>query len=911
MNEPALLCITDAAKQFGVSSKTLRYYESVGLIRAVRQEDNRYRYYDAENTERIRGILVLRKMQIPVRDILRIYETEDLRTAAEVFVERIETIDREIGALTEMKRITDEFLETMRESGIRKISALPLLYDEMNERLSASPGAGAVTSPGVKELSSSGIHPMDAGTVPQSRVQEACAVHEPVLRILSLPRGKAVLSTTSDGGNDPAALHRYLFSHGITDILPAWGEPGSHTVFERWPASDGTSADMSDADDSPRTMVLCPDGFDIPGCPFVVRPFSGGLFAAASVCADDDLPQFLYRMTEMITENRYYEQDTSGGVLREDILTEALISPDPAREMFDVLLPIRCRTPDTSGWRQTSPVHTPIPADSLSAENPVLSRIPVRLREMQYTGMRKTGEGEDSYDYRFYSYNDAGGIELHSYLLPRRLISRERVRIPCAAELAVTVWAPGMETELLYRSGRLHIRIEEDSLTVTLSDPVFGHASAENAVRRTCPLPASFAYGRECVWYWLIGERHCAFVLGGETVVCCTDMTYMQMDCATHTAEPLKLSAANGFDRITVSEITLCSMEPHPKSNVRKGDLCMIQRPHNNILPNIHPLCTWHFGENYPFNACMKHLMEYVEPDPLYTYNFFGGISGDNFVQVYGRDYSRYSDCVSVVTNGAAFCGRVFDAIGYSHTYVMAEQICANKFLYLETLKAYIDRGIPVLRRGTQKGCDVGNYSLIVGYEENGRILLYLDGDAAEPFRLNTDADFYEDWIFIGTKTQEIPLPDLYRNAFVNVRRLLTLPEQYRCVFGPAAFRAWADDIENGRFDSVTPETFDEWRDYTIYVCNFSTNFCGCPRDFLSKAAECVPAFAEIRDTYLAMGDRNERELCARLQQLGGNFNVTLDNLKDKETRHAIADVIREYAVMYEAFVRVLDRVLG
>jgi len=33
--------------------------------------------------------MVLRKMEIPIKDIIRIYESEDMRTVVEVFVKRI------------------------------------------------------------------------------------------------------------------------------------------------------------------------------------------------------------------------------------------------------------------------------------------------------------------------------------------------------------------------------------------------------------------------------------------------------------------------------------------------------------------------------------------------------------------------------------------------------------------------------------------------------------------------------------------------------------------------------------------------------------------------------------------------------------------------------------------------------
>ena len=87
-----LLRITDASKMFGISSKTLRYYENVGLLRPVRATENKYRYYDSESVERIKQILILRKMQISVKDIIRIYKDEKISTVVEIFVDRIKKL---------------------------------------------------------------------------------------------------------------------------------------------------------------------------------------------------------------------------------------------------------------------------------------------------------------------------------------------------------------------------------------------------------------------------------------------------------------------------------------------------------------------------------------------------------------------------------------------------------------------------------------------------------------------------------------------------------------------------------------------------------------------------------------------------------------------------------------------------
>ena len=167
----------------------------------------------------------------------------------------------------------------------------------------------------------------------------------------------------------------------------------------------------------------------------------------------------------------------------------------------------------------------------------------------------------------------------------------------------------------------------------------------------------------------------------------------------------------------------------------------------NNILENLHHLCTWHYGENYLFNACMKFLMERIEPNPIYTYSFFAGITGDNFVQVYGHDYNRYYDCISVVWDSEELIKYVFGQIGYEYTFVNTKQLVSNKEMFAEKLKSYIDHGIPVIRKTHE-----GGWHMYVGYEENGKTLLYLEGNTTEPIKLNADNINQESWIFVGGK---------------------------------------------------------------------------------------------------------------------------------------------------------------
>jgi DNA-binding transcriptional MerR regulator len=52
-----MLKIGEAAALYGVSNRTLRFWEDAGLLKSSRME-NDYRYYDAQNLKRIEQILL-------------------------------------------------------------------------------------------------------------------------------------------------------------------------------------------------------------------------------------------------------------------------------------------------------------------------------------------------------------------------------------------------------------------------------------------------------------------------------------------------------------------------------------------------------------------------------------------------------------------------------------------------------------------------------------------------------------------------------------------------------------------------------------------------------------------------------------------------------------------------------------
>ena len=62
------LTIGEAARQSGVPAKTIRYYESIGLIPPAARADNRYRFYSTREVQILRFIHRARSLGFSLRE---------------------------------------------------------------------------------------------------------------------------------------------------------------------------------------------------------------------------------------------------------------------------------------------------------------------------------------------------------------------------------------------------------------------------------------------------------------------------------------------------------------------------------------------------------------------------------------------------------------------------------------------------------------------------------------------------------------------------------------------------------------------------------------------------------------------------------------------------------------------------
>lgn len=84
-----LIKIGDVTTKFGISHRSLHYWESAGILASTRGE-NDYRYYDEENMRKIKQIVLLRKLRLSITSIQEIFTSNELAKIILVFTEHLD-----------------------------------------------------------------------------------------------------------------------------------------------------------------------------------------------------------------------------------------------------------------------------------------------------------------------------------------------------------------------------------------------------------------------------------------------------------------------------------------------------------------------------------------------------------------------------------------------------------------------------------------------------------------------------------------------------------------------------------------------------------------------------------------------------------------------------------------------------
>ncbi len=304
-------------------------------------------------------------------------------------------------------------------------------------------------------------------------------------------------------------------------------------------------------------------------------------------------------------------------------------------------------------------------------------------------------------------------------------------------------------------------------------------------------------------------------------------------------------------------------------------------RPAHKIISNM-------AGQNYWLNGCLAYLMECLGESREYDYWFFSGVTGDSFLQVYGKNPARMVLCYSDAMTDAAL-EKAFGACGYRYDHcIMAD---GNREALKKRIMESIDRNIPVIARVEDA---FRSFAVICGYDSEN--LYSVMGEKTVPAAYS-----YNELIFIGEKKERPELAAVYRDAVMRIPALMTLEETREYSFGERAFADWAESLADGRYRKYPAESrlfhthndpsFRCWNMHGAYLCMLGTNHCA--GDFLKKALLLNPEMNWI-EKLLPFYEAQCGRLFTELLHMEGGFQMLPEALQDPSKMKPVCEAIRK-----------------
>jgi DNA-binding transcriptional MerR regulator len=321
------MTISQVSKGLGVSTRTLRYYEQIGLLPGKRTDDYAYRVYDAQAVARLRQIIVLRKLRIPLRQIGATLQNQDSTMAIEAFRQHMSEIDNEIAALSTIRGILAALVDRLRESADVRIN--PGLFDDKTI-LSL-----------VASLSADKIRFKEEKTMEDLNKADESLSKLNDVRIVYLP--PAAVAASHYIGEEPEhnaskPLDKFVMESGLCKIKPDL----RHYGFNHPNPSEGKPVYGYEM------WVTIPDDMEVPA-PLEKKKFAGGLYAAHMI------PMGNFHEWDWLIKWAYGSPDyqpnmlEDGGECMYGLLEEhlnyinhvQLVETEPEGMQLDLLLPVK------------------------------------------------------------------------------------------------------------------------------------------------------------------------------------------------------------------------------------------------------------------------------------------------------------------------------------------------------------------------------------------------------------------------------------------------------------------------------------------------------------------------------------------------------------------------------------------
>jgi len=264
-----LITISEISREMNISTRTLRYYEQIGLIESIKKDDYAYRTYDEATVTRLRQILVLRKLRIPLKQIGLILQSENTAEIIETFQENLNEVDDEITALSVIRDIINTFVTRLNESLHNAISG------NVDIKLNLLDDSALLEAIDSLTISKTALKEEKTSTDLQAASDKLERLTDRDVRIVYLP--PATVATYQYEGDDPEmhvgrVVDEFVRNSNLTKIKPDL----RHFGFNAPNPKDETGYHGYEM------WVTIPDDFAVPE-PLTKKFFEGGLYAAHAI----------------------------------------------------------------------------------------------------------------------------------------------------------------------------------------------------------------------------------------------------------------------------------------------------------------------------------------------------------------------------------------------------------------------------------------------------------------------------------------------------------------------------------------------------------------------------------------------------------------------------------------------------
>lgn len=321
-----LMTISEVTKAFAISTRMLRYYDEIGLLPSMRRDDYAYRVYDEPAVTRLRQIIALRKLRIPLKKIALIFSDAEQARAVEVFQESVDELSDEIAALQTIRDVLRAFITRLNAAAHLTIEFDMLADDDI---------MSAVQTLSLSKTNLKEAHSMDD----LQKANETLSTLKNV-RIVYLPPCTVAAShffgeNPEDNAGKP--FNAFVRSVGLPSLKPDFRAYGFNNPSPKGNETYGYEF-----------WATIPEDMDVPA-PLQKKRFAGGLYAAHCIRMGDFHEwQLLDRWVRQSEEYAYDAREPfgMGGCMEEHLNAYSFYTGDEAKARFmqlDLLIPIKAK----------------------------------------------------------------------------------------------------------------------------------------------------------------------------------------------------------------------------------------------------------------------------------------------------------------------------------------------------------------------------------------------------------------------------------------------------------------------------------------------------------------------------------------------------------------------------------------